>query len=111
MITIAQANTTEDRFGGSDPSLAGSTQVATVRAKIEALTLRELYAAQQKISEVTHRVTIRWMDGIAAGMLVWFHGRQFQIQNVNNVDERNVRLELLCLERDDSAREEGASAQ
>jgi SPP1 family predicted phage head-tail adaptor len=109
LVTIAQANTTEDKFGGADPSLAGATELATVYAKVEALTLRELYSAQQKVSEVTHRVTIRYLSGIKAGMLAWFRGRQFQIQAIENPGELNKLLVLLCLERDDSAREEGTS--
>lgn len=110
MITIAQANTTEDPFGGSDPGMAGATPIGNFYAKIESLTLREIYAAQQKVSQVSHRVTLRWVPGVKAGMLVWFGRRQFQIQDVDNVMEFNKKLELLCLERDDSRREEGAGA-
>lgn len=109
LVTIAQASTTEDRFGGSDPSMAGATALATVYAKVEALTLRELYSGQQKISEVSHRVTMRYIGGVKAGMLLWFRGRQFQIQAIENPREINKLLILLCLERDDSAREEGTS--
>lgn len=105
-ITIAQADTTEDKFGGSDPGEAGATPLWTVWASIEALTLRELYGAQQKVSEVTHRVTIRYIRGVTSGMLIWFRGRQFQIQAIDNPRELNKLLVLLCLERDDSQREE-----
>jgi SPP1 family predicted phage head-tail adaptor len=107
-ITIAQANTTEDKFGGSSPDMAGATPIGNSYAKIEQLTLREMYTAQQRVSEVTHRVSLRWMPGVKAGMLVWHGRRQFQIQGVDNVKEMNKLLVLLCLERDDSVREEGA---
>lgn len=83
---------------------------ATVWAKVEALTGRELEAAQQKVSEVTHRITIRWLAGVKSNMNVWFDNRQFQIQDVENPDERHKLLMLLCIERDDSAQEQGGSA-
>jgi len=105
-ITIAQADTTEDKFGGANPGQAGATPLWTVWASVEALTLRELYGAQQKVSEVTHRVTIRYIRGVTSGMLIWFRGRQFQIQAIDNPRELNKLLVLLCLERDDSLREE-----
>jgi SPP1 family predicted phage head-tail adaptor len=78
-----------------------------VPAKIETLSGRELYTAQQKVPLVTHRVTIRWQRGILAKMNVgWFDERQkfFQIEAVENPDGRHIKLELLCIERADSSR-------
>lgn len=103
-IRITLPNLTEDSFGDSvndDASL-----IATVWASIEALEGRELYAAQQRVSDVTHRITIRWMEGITARLNVLFGKRMFQIQAVLNPDEIEHKLVLLCIERDDSAREQ-----
>ena len=97
----------QDTFGGT--SATGLASFATVWASVEALTGRELFAAQQVVAEVTHRVTMRYMPGVLAKMVVWFDNRQFQIQAVQNPDERKKMLMLLCLERDDSAREPGGS--
>jgi SPP1 family predicted phage head-tail adaptor len=90
---------------------AGATVLATVWASVEALSARELYAAQQMIAQVTHKVTIRYMEGIKAKMHVWFTGpegtaRQFEIEAVSNPDERPHMLVLLCLERNDAAYEQ-----
>lgn len=99
-------NVTQDTFGGwtiGDDSIFA----ADVPAKIETLTGRELYAAQQKVSEVTHKITIRWQPGIVAKMnVLWFDeaSRFFQIEDRQDPDGRRIRLELLCIERDDSAR-------
>lgn len=40
--------------------------------------------------------------GLNAGMQIWFGGRQFQIDNVLNADERNKSLIILCSEINNS---------
>lgn len=40
--------------------------------------------------------------GVTAAMQVWFQGRQFQIKTVENPDERNKMLCLMCVEINDS---------
>lgn len=105
-ITIVDPNVKQDTFGDTQASDA-SIFAENVPAKIETLTGRELWSAQQKVSQVTHRITIRWMRGVLAKMNVkWFDERDrfFQIQAVENPDGRHKRIELLCVERDDSAR-------
>jgi SPP1 family predicted phage head-tail adaptor len=106
---LQQAPGDQDSFG--QPTVGDESPIATVWAKIEALSGRELYAAQQKVSQVTHRITIRYMAGLKSGMKVLFNDpgtgmpRKFQIQDVENPDEIPHMLWLLCMERDDSARE------
>jgi SPP1 family predicted phage head-tail adaptor len=106
---VQQTPGDQDSFG--QPKHGDESPIATTRAKIEALSGRELYAAQQKVSQVTHRITIRYMRGLKALMNVWFNDpgtglrRQFQIQSIENPDETTHMLSLLCIERDDSSRE------
>ena len=106
VITILRPNVTQDAAGGwqiGDDSVFADN----VPAKISTLTGRELEAAKQKVSEVTHKITIRWQPGILAKMNIgWFDERKkfFQIQAVENPDGRQYKLELLCIERDDSTR-------
>jgi SPP1 family predicted phage head-tail adaptor len=107
-VILVQPSVTQDTTGGWQ--IDSTNTVATVWASVEALTGRELIAAQQKVSEVTHKVTIRWMAGIKANMNVQFDQRQFQIQAVENPDERHKMLVLLCIERDNSAREAAGAA-
>jgi len=107
-ITILRANLTQDTFGGwviGDDSILADR----VPAKISTLSGRELYAAQQKVAQVTHKVTIRWQRGIAAKLNIqWADDtdlvRFFQVQDVQNPDGRHIFLELLCVERNDSVR-------
>lgn len=103
IIQIVQPTLAQDSFGGWQ--IDADNLYSEVWAKVEALNGRELYAAQQKISEVTHRITIRWMPGVKAKQNVWFDSREFQIEAVENPDEIQHLLYLLCIERDDSARE------
>src|SRR5579862_9742227 len=105
-ITILQPSLAQDAAGGWQDG-QGNILAQNVPASIETLSGRELYSAQQKVSEVTHRITIRWQPQISAGMTIsWFDDRQrfFQIQSVENPDGRPIKLDLLCVERDDSAR-------
>lgn len=108
-IQIMQLTNRQDANGNM---IAGQNDLfAEVWSSIEALAGRELYAAQQKVSQVTHRITIRYMRGLKSQMNVWFNDpgegtpRQFQIQAIENPDEQPHKLELLCIERDDSQRE------
>jgi len=108
-IQIVQPTLTQDSFGGTKPDDA--TIFAEVWASVEAagtltaLKGREIFSAQQKVSQASHIVTIRYLDGVKASMNVWFRNRQFQIQSVIDPDEQRKILFLLCLERDDSANE------
>lgn len=106
-IKIVDLALTQDSFGGTQ--IDDGVPFATVWAKIEALSGRELEAAQQKVSEVTHRITLRFLPGVRAKQNVWFRDRQFQIEDVEDPLEQQKILFLLCIERDNSAREEGGS--
>lgn len=108
-IRISEPTNSEDANGYINAG--AQSPIATVWGRIEALTGRELYAAQQKVAQVTHRITIRYMPGLTSNMNVWFDDpgtglvRQFQIEAIENPDEIPHALFLLCLERDDATRE------
>jgi SPP1 family predicted phage head-tail adaptor len=74
--------------------------VATVWAKIEALTSKYTEKVEQVISEATHRVSIRWMSGITSANLVELSdGRVWNIQAALDPDERRAQIDLYCYER------------
>ena len=74
------------------------TDVLTTRASISAVSGKELYAAQQVTSQVTHTVTMRWTPiTISPGMRILFGDHICQIQTVDNVEERNRVLKLMVL--------------
>lgn len=77
------------------------TPVWSTMAAIATLSQSEVYEPGQIVGRVSHRVTVRWPGAsmvIAEGMRVAYNGRTFQIQAVDNVQERNRVLHLLCLE-------------
>lgn len=72
---------------------------ATVYASIEPLSGREFFAAQQAQSDITHRVRMRYVAGVTAKHRIVFGDRVFDIAAPpRNVDERNIELELQCVE-------------
>lgn len=106
-IQIMQPTNEQSSSGDVDP--AATSLFATTWASVESLMGRELYAAQQRVSEVTHKITIRYQPGVLANMSVLFSDpgdgrpRVFQIMAVQNPDETTHMLSLLCVERDNAA--------
>lgn len=98
VASIESEGLTSDGAGGSTSAW---TEFASVRVAIEPLNGRELFAAQQTQSRVSHRVTLRYDASKVptTAMRVNFGGRLLYIEAVLNPEERNVWLELLCEER------------
>lgn len=99
---IQSQSKTQDPETG-EPSSDWNT-VLECWAAIRTPTSREMYQtgqAGQFVSQVTKVVTIRWPGDsimIAGGMRVMFGARIFTIQTVENVQERNRVVNLMCLE-------------
>lgn len=73
--------------------------VATgVPANITALSGRTLEIARQFCATATHEVTIRHLDGITAGMRVTRDERTYAVEYVNETDNRDREVRLLCTE-------------
>jgi len=54
--------------------------------------------AQQVSSALSHKIILRYLDGVKPQMRVLYGSRIFHIVSVINVEERNEVLELLCEE-------------
>lgn len=75
------------------------TTAATVWGSVEPLRGREYIEAKQGQVEVSHRVVMRWREGVSAEMRLRIHeGRMLEIESVINPLERGERLELMCRE-------------
>ena len=94
-ITLQSVSTTPDSSGDRVEAFA---TFATVWARVEPLTGREQFIAQQIQSETNYRVEIRYRAGVVATMRVLFGGRTFEVVSVLNVGERNSDLHLMCRE-------------
>ncbi len=102
-IEIVAPNGTQDSFGGIQAGSSYDWQVQLICwASIEAMSARDAAAAGTFVSTVSHKITIRYPRDlspmIGPNMQVWFRGRVFIIQGVQNPDETNKMLYLLCLE-------------
>lgn len=74
------------------------TDWITASASIDPVTGKEPFLAQEHLSVVSHKVRIRYRDGVTAAMRVKFGTRYFDIKAVLNWAERNRELLLLCEE-------------
>lgn len=97
-VVVQRATDAIDQYGDQTKSWAN---LATVWAAVEPLNGRELFTAQQTQSQVSTRITIRPIVGqtITSKDRIKFGSRYFDIQSVINVEERNIELQLLCVER------------
>lgn len=72
--------------------------VATVWAAIVTTGGREFYAAQKINSETTALFKIRYKIGIDTTMRIVYGSREFSMLHINNVNEKNVELQISCVE-------------
>jgi SPP1 family predicted phage head-tail adaptor len=96
-ITLLKDNSQRNAEGEFLPA----TDFADTWASIKVLQGRELEKLQQIVAEVTHKIVIPYQDGVISGMRIQFGKRIFQIEAVQDPDERKVDLILLGLERND----------
>ncbi len=94
-VTLQAESRTDDGAGGYALSW---TDVATVWAEIAPLGGREAFAAHRLEARVTHRVRLRYREGITADMRLVMGSRVFNIRAVLNEGERNRWLDLLAEE-------------
>lgn len=94
-IVVEARATTVDAFGEQSSTW---TAWASMYARIETLGGRELQTAQAFRSDVSHRITARYLDGVTAAHRVRFGSRVFDIAAVFNVDERGREMQILASE-------------
>lgn len=98
----------QSTFG--DVSVANYSPVRTFWGKIEAITGKDVLAANQFNDTITHKITCRYRTDVFSQDQLWFQGpgtyvRQFQILYVLNPDERNKTLYLMCVEINQSTQQ------
>ena len=94
-IDIQSVTDTPDEQGANVQTWA---TVKTRWAKVEPLSGRELYNAQQVKSDVTHKICIRYYEGLTANMRFKWGDRIFNISSLINPDSQRVEHECLCRE-------------
>ena len=91
---------TQDSFGQAQQNWS---DWATVWGAVEPLTGRENFdsGGSQLLAEATHRIRLRYREGISHRMRVSWRGRLFDIQHVANLDSRDREIYLLAKELPD----------
>ncbi len=83
-LTLESVSTAPDGQGGFAETW---NAVAALPARIEPVDARAGFGADQTLETVTHRVTVRFRDGLASGMRFRKAGRIFDILTVHDPDE------------------------
>lgn len=95
-VAIEELTVTVKDSGGSTKAW---TEVARRWMNIRPMQGTELAEARQVVGNVTHKVRMRYYDGLTAKKhRLVFGTRTFQIAAVVNVEERGVQMELVCEE-------------
>ena len=95
-VTIQQAARVADGAGGA--TVTWST-FATRWAAVEPLNSDERLRADALETPITHRVRLRWLDGVRPDFRVSHDGRVLEIVGHTNTDERDRELVLMCKEQ------------
>lgn len=99
-VNIEVRATTRGNLGGQVQTW---TAVATsVPARVEQLSGKELFAAQQINPQLSHKVSMRYYSGLDPKHRLLWEGRYLDILSIANPDARREEHLLLCLERVDS---------
>lgn len=96
-VTI-QVRTDSGPDSRGHPVYEWEDDVTNVPAKIESPAGRKLEIARQYVPTATHVVTMRYRCISAKDNRIVFRGRTFNIGWAHNVEERDVKLELMCTE-------------
>lgn len=94
-VTIQGLIRADDGYGGITETWQ---DVATVWAAVEPLRGTERYRAQQVQAELSHKVVMRYREGIKPHLRLLYNGRVLEIEAVVDVEERHRWFELLCSE-------------
>lgn len=95
-ITIETSTRTRTASGGYSTTY---TPWITVWARIISISVRETLKSDQLIGEITHRVRIRYRDGINITCRISYKGKYFSIVGPPiDVQGRHRWLDLLCKE-------------
>lgn len=94
-LILERCETAQDASGGLTESWV---EQAVVMARIEPAAASSVFGADQRLEQTTHRVTLRWREGVASGMRFTKGARHFTIQTVHDPDERERYLVCRVME-------------
>jgi SPP1 family predicted phage head-tail adaptor len=93
-VTIQAPTEQQNQFGEATVTWS---DVATVWASVQGLSAREYLAAQQVDSVITHKIRIRFFEGLTHSHRIVWRGRIMEISSVLERETRTVH-EILAKE-------------
>lgn len=93
-ITIQSFTASQSSYG--EPVQTWSDYKVNIWARVEPLSMRESFFAQQVGSVATTKFTIRFFTGIEPMQRVVFAGQNYNIEAVINPDNRNRELMIIA---------------
>ena len=93
-VTVQQASESRNALGETVLSWATFTERW---ASVEGVSSRELLQYGQQQIEVSHRVRMRWLDGLTQSMRIVWRGRTLEIVSLLEHGNRSEH-ELVCQE-------------
>jgi SPP1 family predicted phage head-tail adaptor len=93
-VTVQRATETRNRLGEATQTWS---EYAERWASVEGLSSREVLQSGQQQTEVTHRVRMRYLDGMTQNMRLLWRGRVLEISSLLEHANRTEH-ELLCTE-------------
>jgi SPP1 family predicted phage head-tail adaptor len=93
-VTVQQATENRNRLGESISEWATFTEVW---ASVQGVSAREFLLAGQQQVEVSHRVKMRYLNGLTPQMRLLWRGRTLEIISILEHENRSVH-ELICQE-------------
>ena len=94
-VHIQRRTTSQDDFGGFDQNW----QTEAERwGELSPLSGREFWNAQQVQSNVTHRVRLRYFEGLSTQHRLRIDDRDFEVSSVVNLDGRKRIHDVMVIE-------------
>lgn len=109
-LQICSVSSAQDTAGGITQT---PVPIFTTWGSIEALTASEKFAAHEFVSQVTHKIIVRYRPNFTftSALQVAYNGRNFQVEGVLNPDERAKTIILMCIEINDSTNQTPTAAE
>lgn len=97
-FALEECVTTPDSLGGHTESWV---ELAILFAQVEPISAQSVFGADQTLETATHRVTMRWREGLKSGMRLRRNLRVLAIITVHDPDE--TERYLVCRIREQGA--------
>lgn len=93
---IQQLGSTQNAFG--EVEQGQFSDFKTVWCSITPVSGKESFLSNTDFAKTTHKIKIRYTDGINASMRMVWQSRVFNFISVRNISERDKEIEILATE-------------